>query len=156
MQGMQGELKLTVLVTWETGKGIIHSHVAALPSRPKPPVKVQVDLWLSRPDHLALGTCLVTSVVLMAMAAHNTVVQQLCMLCLALGHVCPFPVEWLAVTYPHMHSASIVQYGRIRVHAVTMQYRDDVKLSKSNGPCLSLPCFSILLYCTYKSSVVHL
>ncbi|KAL3147899.1 hypothetical protein ABBQ32_002614 [Trebouxia sp. C0010 RCD-2024] len=37
----EGELKLTVLVTWETGKGIIHSHVAALPPRPKPPVKVQ-------------------------------------------------------------------------------------------------------------------
>ncbi|KAL3130478.1 hypothetical protein ABBQ38_008295 [Trebouxia sp. C0009 RCD-2024] len=37
----EGELKLTVLVTWETGKGVIHSHVAALPPRPKPPVKVQ-------------------------------------------------------------------------------------------------------------------
>ena len=41
---LQGELKLTVLVTWETGEGIIQSHVAALPSRPKPPVKVQVTL----------------------------------------------------------------------------------------------------------------
>ena len=41
---LQGELKLTVLVTWETGKGIIQIHVAALPSRPKPPVKVQVTL----------------------------------------------------------------------------------------------------------------
>ena len=71
MQGMQGELKLTVLVTWETGKGIIHSHVAALPSRPKPPVKVQVNFRLSRPDHLALTICLVTQVVLMDYNGNN-------------------------------------------------------------------------------------
>ena len=42
-RSVQGELKLTVLISWDTGKGIIHSHVAALPSRPKPPVKVQVQ-----------------------------------------------------------------------------------------------------------------
>lgn len=40
---LQGELKLTVLISWESGKGVIHSHVAALPQRPQPPVKVQVS-----------------------------------------------------------------------------------------------------------------
>ncbi len=39
---MQGELKLTVLISWESGQGVIQSHVAALPGRPEPPVKVQV------------------------------------------------------------------------------------------------------------------
>ncbi len=39
---MQGELKLTVLISWESGQSVIQSHVAALPDRPQPPVKVQV------------------------------------------------------------------------------------------------------------------
>lgn len=43
---LQGELKLTVLISWDTGKGIVHSHVAELPLRPKPPVKVQVQLLM--------------------------------------------------------------------------------------------------------------
>ena len=37
----QGELKLTVLVTWQ-GRQEVHTHVAALPPRPQPPVKAQV------------------------------------------------------------------------------------------------------------------
>lgn len=37
----EGELKLTVLISWESGQSVIHSHVAALPDRPQPPVKVQ-------------------------------------------------------------------------------------------------------------------
>ena len=39
---MQGELKLTVLISWESGQSVIQSHAAALPDRPQPPVKVQV------------------------------------------------------------------------------------------------------------------
>ena len=41
---MQGELKLTVLISWESGEAVIESHVAALPGRPQPPVKVQVTI----------------------------------------------------------------------------------------------------------------
>ncbi|KAL0055823.1 hypothetical protein WJX82_004738 [Trebouxia sp. C0006] len=37
----EGELKLTVLISWESGQSVIQSHVAALPDRPQPPVKVQ-------------------------------------------------------------------------------------------------------------------
>ncbi|KAA6428270.1 MAG: aminotransferase class [Trebouxia sp. A1-2] len=37
----EGELKLTVLISWESGQRLIQSHVAALPDRPQPPVKVQ-------------------------------------------------------------------------------------------------------------------
>lgn len=40
---LQGELKLTVLISWESDKSVIHSHVAALPERPQPPVQVQVS-----------------------------------------------------------------------------------------------------------------
>ena len=39
---MQQELKLSVLITWDGQGSTVHSHVAALPSRPQPPVKVQV------------------------------------------------------------------------------------------------------------------
>lgn len=39
---MQQELKLSVLITWDSKGSTVHSHVAALPSRPQPPVKVQV------------------------------------------------------------------------------------------------------------------
>ncbi len=42
---MQGELKLTVLISWESGHSVIQSHVAALPDRPQPPVKVQVKSY---------------------------------------------------------------------------------------------------------------
>ncbi|KAL0032443.1 hypothetical protein WJX77_000991 [Trebouxia sp. C0004] len=37
----EGELKLTVLISWESGQSVIQSHAAALPDRPQPPVKVQ-------------------------------------------------------------------------------------------------------------------
>ena len=38
----QGELKLTVLITWRDRQEV-HTHVAALPPRPQPPVKAQVQ-----------------------------------------------------------------------------------------------------------------
>ena len=41
---LQGELKLTMLLTWNSNKCSVQVHVSPLPVRPLPPVKAQVSL----------------------------------------------------------------------------------------------------------------
>lgn len=43
----QGELKLTMLLTWEPSSCLVQVHVSPLPARPRPPVKVQVSRCLA-------------------------------------------------------------------------------------------------------------